>query len=121
MSDARALGPLQQGASARTGDEREATKEPASLSPNVLAYAVGPVALALLLVFRHFRLVAHEPVWAYVVALVGSGVLSRLVERWRDSQPGSLRLHARVLVHVIAVTTVIYLSGWGPALGMAYT
>ena len=27
----------------------------------------------------------------------------------------------RVVVHVIAVTSVIYLSGWGPALGMAYT
>ena len=93
----------------------------ASLAPAVLAYAVGPMALALLLVFRHFGLVARAPVWAYITALVGSGVVSQVVERWRHSRPGSLRLHARVIVHVAAVTSVIYLSGWGPALGMAYT
>jgi diguanylate cyclase (GGDEF)-like protein len=74
-----------------------------------------------LLIFRHFGLVAHAPVWAYAVALIGSGVVSRVVEQWRHSRPGTLRLHARVVVHVLAVTSVIYLSGWGPALGMAYT
>ncbi len=94
---------------------------PKSLAPAVLAYAVGPMALATLLIFRHFGLVAQAPVWAYVTALVGSGVVSHIVEKWRDSRPGSLRLHARVVVHVAAVTSVIYLSGWGPALGMAYT
>src|SRR5258708_11509179 len=85
-----------------------------SLAPNVFAYAVGPMALIVLLIFRHFGLVAHAPVWAYVTALVGSGVVSRIVEGWRYSRPGSLRLHVRVVVHVIAVTAVIYLSGWGP-------
>src|SRR5689334_11201204 len=91
-----------------------------SLSPTVIAYGVGPVALALLLVFRHEGVVAKAPIWAYITALVGSGVSSRLVERWRDSQPGSARLHARVIVHVLAVTVVIYMTGWGPGLGMAY-
>jgi diguanylate cyclase (GGDEF)-like protein len=91
------------------------------LAPAVLAYGVGPLALATLLVFRHFGLVTRAPVWAYVAALVGSGIASRIVERWRYSRPGSLRLHVRVVVHVLAVTTVIYLCGWGPALGMAYT
>ena len=86
----------------------------------VLAYGVGPAALIVLLTFRHFGLVARAPVWAYVTALFGSGITSRLVERWRDSRPGSLRLHARVIVHVGAVTSVIYMCGWGPALGMAY-
>src|SRR4051794_36940071 len=101
------------------GPRRARVRIPA-LSPNVLAYGVGPLALALLLVFRHEGLVAKAPVWAYICALVGSGVTSRLVERWRDSRPGSVRLHARVLVHVLAVTVVIYMSGWGPGLGMAY-
>src|SRR6478609_1051593 len=73
-----------------------------TLSPTVLAYGVGPLALVLLLVFRHEGLVAKAPVWAYICALVGSGVSSRLVERWRDSRPGSVRLHARVFVHVLA-------------------
>src|SRR4051812_30905747 len=94
---------------------------PPTLSPAVVAYAVGPLALGVLLVFRHVGLVAQEPVWAYVVVLVGSGVVSSLVEKWRSDRPGALRLNVRVVVHVTAVTAVIYLSGWGPALGMAYT
>jgi diguanylate cyclase (GGDEF)-like protein len=102
-------------------DQRHRDDGSTSLAPNVIAYAVGPLALAVLLTFRHFRLVAHAPVWLYAVTLVGSGVVSRIVEKWRYSRPGSLRLHVRVVVHVLAVTSVIYLSGWGPALGMAYT
>src|ERR1700755_2285716 len=106
-------------ASGVTGVARGRIRVPA-LSPDMLAYGVGPLALVLLRVFRHEGLVAKAPVWAYVCALVGSGVTSRLVERWRDSRPGSVRLHARVVVHVLAVTVVIYMSGWGPGLGMAY-
>jgi len=103
-----------------TDDVELARVKTPSLAPNVLAYGVGPLALGLLLVFRHEGLVARAPVWAYVVALVGSGVTSRVAERWRFSQPGSVRLHVRVVVHVVAVTSVIYMCGWGPALGMAY-
>src|SRR5258708_22297845 len=106
---------------ARALERGEHQERAASWARMVLAYAVGPMALVLLLVFRHFGLVERAPIWAYIVALVGSGVVSRVVERWRDSRPGSLRLHARVIVHVAAVTSVIYLSGWGAALGMAYT
>src|SRR5476651_1196200 len=68
-----------------------------SLAPAVIAYGVGPLALIVLLIFRHFGLVAHAPVWAYAVALIGSGVVSRVVEQWRHSRPGTFRLHARVV------------------------
>jgi diguanylate cyclase (GGDEF)-like protein/PAS domain S-box-containing protein len=85
-----------------------------------LSFVVGPVALVLLLVLRHFGLVARVSVWAYAGAIVGAQVSGRLVERWPDAPPGSLRLHVRVVVHVAAVTSVIYMSGWGPALGMAF-
>ena len=90
------------------------------LSPGLLAYVVGPIALVLLLLFRHFGLVAKVPPWSYVCAIVGAQVSGRLVERWPDDGRESLRLHVRVVVHVAAVTSVIYLSGWGPALGMAF-
>jgi diguanylate cyclase (GGDEF)-like protein len=119
---ARALGPERSPAESRVAaDGRRQDDGSTSLAPAVLAYAVGPAALVLLLLFRHWGLVADAPVWAYVAAVAGSGVVSRIVERWRHSRPGSLRLHARVVVHVLSVTSVIYLSGWGPALGMAYT
>jgi diguanylate cyclase (GGDEF)-like protein/PAS domain S-box-containing protein len=93
---------------------------PGGLSPGFLAYVVGPIAFLVLLVLRHFGLVAKVSVWAYAGAIVGAQISGRLVERWPDAPPGSLRLHVRVVVHVAAVTTVVYMSGWGPALGMAF-
>ena len=89
-------------------------------TPAFLAYVVGPIALVMLLVLRQFGLVARVPVVAYALAILGPQLGSRLLERWNDARPGSIRLHVRVIVHVVAVTWVIYLSGWGPALGMAF-
>jgi diguanylate cyclase (GGDEF)-like protein len=91
-----------------------------SLSPLALAYVVGPLALVVLLVFRHFGLIARLPIWAYVAAILGAGLLSVLVEPWHSAPAGSFRLHVRLGIHILAVTMVIYMSGWGPALGMAY-
>ena len=42
------------------------------VTPTFLAYAVGPVALVLLLVLRHFELVANAPVWSYAAAIYRS-------------------------------------------------
>jgi len=85
-----------------------------------LAFVVGPIALVLLLVVRHFGLVAKVSPWAYVGAIAGAQITGRLVERWPDAPRGSLRLHVRVAVHMAAVMAVLYMSGWGPALGMAF-
>ena len=90
------------------------------ISPTFLAYAVGPIALVMLLILRWFGLVAEVPWWSYAIAIIGPQQVSRLLEKWDDAQPGSWRLHTRVMVHVAAVTWIIYLSGWGPALGMAF-
>ncbi len=89
------------------------------MSPAILAYVVGPVALVVLVVMLHFDLVAGS-IWPYAGVIVGSALLGLLVERWHDTPPGSLRLHLRVALHVSAVTSVVYMSGWGPALGMAF-
>ena len=93
---------------------------PERLTPRLLVFSVVPVALIVLLVLREFGLVANVPAWAYVVAVLGAGVFSRLVETWNAAGPGTVAMHARVAVHVVGVTSVIYLSGWGPVLGMAY-
>ncbi len=83
-------------------------------------YAVGPASLALLLIMRHFQLVAQAPVWAYALVLLSAPVVSKLLERWSDAETGSWRLHVRSFCNMLSVTATIYLSGWGPALGMAY-
>ena len=91
-----------------------------SLSPLVLAYLVGPFALGFLVIMRYFGLVAQLPIWAYLAAIGGAGLASVLVEPWHSAPPGSWRLHTRMAIHVLAVSAVIYMTGLGPALGMAY-
>jgi len=91
-----------------------------SLSPVLLSYVVGPLAFGVLMVFRAFGLVADLPAWAYLLAIIGPSVVSIIVEPWHTAPPGSFRFHFRVGLHVAHVTLVIYMTGWGPALGMAY-
>ncbi len=93
---------------------------PRGLGPVHLAYLASPVAFGLVVVLRHFGYVARLPLWTYLTALVLSPVTSLLVESWNDARPGSLRLHVRVAAHVGAVTVVIYMTGWGPVLLMAF-
>ncbi len=91
-----------------------------SLSPQLLSYLVGPLALGLLLLFRHFGLVSRLPVWVYVAAFGAVVIAALAVEPWQAASARSLRGQARLGVHVVAVSTVIYMSGWGPALALAY-
>ena len=93
---------------------------PKSLSPLVLGYVVAPLALVVLLILRYFGLIAQLPLWAYVVAIGAPAVMSVIVEPWHAAPPGSLKRQVRLAVHVLAVTAVIYMTGWGPALSMAY-
>jgi diguanylate cyclase (GGDEF)-like protein len=85
-----------------------------------MTYAVGPLALVILLLLRALDVVARAPIWAYVAALAGTMLASRVVERYAHCQPGTIGLHVRVAVHAAGVTAVIYMSGWGPEMGMAY-
>jgi diguanylate cyclase (GGDEF)-like protein/PAS domain S-box-containing protein len=91
-----------------------------SWSVTLLLYAVQALALMVVLVMRQFGLVANEPWWAYGLAIVGSSVLSKRLDRWIDAPRGSWRLHLRVLTHAVTVMSVIYLTGWGPALGVCF-
>jgi len=96
------------------------SERPGSLRLTVLLYAVQALALVVVVVLRHFGLVADEPLWAFALAIVGSSVLSQRLDRWIDAPRGSWRLHVRVFVHALTVMSVIYLTGWGPALGVCF-
>jgi diguanylate cyclase (GGDEF)-like protein/PAS domain S-box-containing protein len=90
------------------------------LSPAFLAYGVGPLALVVLVVLVHFDLVKGS-IWSYVGLIGGLALVGLFLEKWAPSPPpGSWRLHVRVAIHVIATTAIVYMCGWGPALGMAY-
>ena len=92
-----------------------------SLSPRLLVFAVVlPMALVVVIALRALDLIAGAPIWAYLAAILGTALSSRLVEPWSAAGPGTAKMHARIAVHVAGVTSVIYLTGWGPGLGMAY-
>jgi len=86
------------------------------LNPYILGYAMGPAALVAILFLRHFGVVAHEPVWLWLAVFVAIPVTSMACEILYRRKATNLRRHARVACHAAAVTTVIYLSGWGPVL-----
>jgi diguanylate cyclase (GGDEF)-like protein/PAS domain S-box-containing protein len=53
--------------------------------------------------------------------IAGIAFVGLFLERWAPRPaPGTLPLHVRVAVHAAATTAVVYMCGWGPALGMAY-
>ena len=113
-------GPETSPASTWGGQTSESAPRPppkgSRLNPYILGYAMGPAALVAILVLRHFGVVAHEPVWLWLAVFLAIPVMSAACEILYRRRPTTLRLHARVAVHAAAVTTVIYLSGWGPVL-----
>ena len=91
-----------------------------SLDPSKLAYLMGPAALGAILLLMRFGEVAKEPIWVWVGIFVAIPVASIVADHLYDASPTPERLHLRVAVQAAAVTSVIYLSGWGPVLCGAY-
>ena len=81
---------------------------------------MAPVALVILLAFRHWGVVAQEPIWVYVAVLVVPMLCSVMANRWYAMKASVPRLHLRVAAAATSVTVVIYLSGWGPVAVGAY-
>jgi diguanylate cyclase (GGDEF)-like protein/PAS domain S-box-containing protein len=98
----------------------DATGRRASVDPLVWGYVINPVALAALLLLRHWSLVADEPVWAYLVVMWGGGLLSTGTELWFRRRPSVSTVHARILMQAAAVTATLYITGWGPVMAVAY-
>jgi diguanylate cyclase (GGDEF)-like protein len=101
-------------------DKKPKRTGPTSRTVRLMTDLVGPLALVILVVLRSLDVVADAPLWAYVAAIGGSLVSGKLADRWTLGANPRVRRHVMVAVHASAVTAVIYLSGWGPELGMAY-
>jgi len=86
----------------------------------LISYLMGPAALAVLLVLRRYGVIAREPVVLYLAVFAAIPLSSVLAEAAYRRNPTVVRLHVRMVVHVSAVATVIYMSGWGPVLTGAY-
>jgi diguanylate cyclase (GGDEF)-like protein/PAS domain S-box-containing protein len=90
------------------------------LDPKVLAYLMGPAALVAILVLMHFGDVAREPIWLWIAVFLAVPASNLACDRFYRRNPSAGRLHVRIGVQAAAVTTVIYMSGWGPVLTGAF-
>ncbi|HEY3842564.1 MAG TPA: PAS domain S-box protein, partial [Acidimicrobiales bacterium] len=90
------------------------------LSPTALGYLMGPVSLVIVLLLTHFGVLLYEPTWLWIAVFAAIPLTSALVDRLYQLRPSRLRLHLLVVQNVTAATTVIYLSGWGPVMVLAF-
>ena len=81
---------------------------------------MAPSALVPILLAMHFDVIVKRPAWAWVAVLGGVLATTYPANRLYRKRPTLVRLHLRILVGAAAVTSVIYLTGWGPALVGAY-
>src|ERR1700688_1631158 len=125
MGGGRSAGPEASDASGGRGpqsgnSDEQPPRKRARLNPSILSYSMGPAALVIILILRHFGVVAPEPVWLWLSVFVAIPVTSVVLDVLYGRKPTTVRLHLRVGCHAAAVTTVIYLSGWGPVLTGAF-
>lgn len=78
---------------------------------------LATVALVLL---GEAGLLADVPLWLVPGLMILGFVLSTAVTRWWGTCCSSVQLHFRIASQAIAVTAVIYATGWGPALAIGY-
>ena len=86
----------------------------------LLAYLIGPLAFVAILVLMHFGLVVREPTWLWVMIFALVPATGFMADHLYRRRPSEVTLNVRVAQNVAAVTVVIYLSGWGPVLALAY-
>jgi diguanylate cyclase (GGDEF)-like protein/PAS domain S-box-containing protein len=90
------------------------------LSPTELAYLIGPVAFAVVLLLMRFGYVTQVRWWVWLSVFVAIAVVNAAADRYYAVRPSRLSLNLRVVSQVVSVTVAIYLTGWGPVLWAAY-
>jgi diguanylate cyclase (GGDEF)-like protein/PAS domain S-box-containing protein len=64
--------------------------------------------------------VANEPLLALVGAVVGASVLSELAAATFPPGGSAVTRHLAIAIPLVGVTVAMYLTGWGPVLGVGY-
>jgi diguanylate cyclase (GGDEF)-like protein/PAS domain S-box-containing protein len=86
------------------------------MTPAYLVYLICSTALVAVLLLLRFGVIARESAWLWVAVLIALPWTSHLVDLLFGRHPTRFWLHARVAVQAATVTTVVYLTGWGPVL-----
>src|ERR1019366_3760033 len=119
-AQSRRNGPTEPWSSEASSLDSEVTSSRRRLNPTYLAYLMGPVAFVAILLLMRFDLVVRESTWLWLAVFIAVPLASLTGDHLYRRRPSGVRLHARIAVQAAGVTTVIYLSGWGPVLSGAF-
>jgi diguanylate cyclase (GGDEF)-like protein/PAS domain S-box-containing protein len=85
-----------------------------------LTFATGIVTAIALWALGLAHVVSREPLWLWlVVVLVALASTFGGQVQWRR-HPSNALAHFRIATQVIIITAIMYLTGWGPVLGIGY-
>ncbi len=90
------------------------------LSVSALAYLMGPIAFVIILLLMKFNVLARESTWLWLAVFIAIPLVSLVCNRLFLLAPTPRRLHLRIAASAASVTMVIYLTGWGPVLVLAF-
>jgi PAS domain S-box-containing protein len=90
------------------------------LSPSALAYLIGPIALVIIIFLMKFNVLARASIWLWLAVFIASPLVSFVCNRVYLRAPTPSHLHIRIAASAASVTMVIYLTGWGPVLVLAF-
>jgi diguanylate cyclase (GGDEF)-like protein/PAS domain S-box-containing protein len=66
------------------------------------------------------HVVSREPLWLWVLVLLTSLVITFLGERRWRLHPSPALAHGRIALQVGVITVIMFMTGWGPVLGVGY-
>jgi diguanylate cyclase (GGDEF)-like protein/PAS domain S-box-containing protein len=90
------------------------------VSPVALGYLMGPVAFVVIILMTHLGLVVRQPDWLWIAVFALIPTTSLMVDNLCRRRSSNTFINIRVAQNVAAVTGVIYLTGWGPVLVVAF-
>ncbi len=85
-----------------------------------LGYLIGPIALVVILLMMHYGLVIRQSVWLWIAVFALIPTTSLMADQLSRRRPSTSSTNIRIAQNVAAVTVVIYLTGWGPVLVLAF-
>jgi diguanylate cyclase (GGDEF)-like protein/PAS domain S-box-containing protein len=93
----------------------------ARLHALIAVYATVPLGLFGIWWFQREGLLADTPFWLLVALLGATALANGLTYRWLRAAPEDrLRLQVRLAASCLTTAAVIYATGWGPMLSVAY-
>jgi diguanylate cyclase (GGDEF)-like protein/PAS domain S-box-containing protein len=105
----------------------DARREPAKTSRSALlavvagANVAGVAAIVAIWWLKQHHLIDGPPYWAYAVLILTATATDMAGRTWYRRRPGSrIRVQLRAFIAVVTTTAILYASGWGSLLGIAY-